>query len=142
MNITKVVDQVYRGPSPETEDDYKALLKLGVKYLLDLQTGAQWFGDGSPLEEAWNADWHGIRCYAHPLSGITPPTKIQLEDACKFIRHYQPVYVHCKQGVDRTGMVIAWFRMDNHDWTKLQAVNEMIAMGFHWFRYFWWVWFL
>jgi tyrosine-protein phosphatase SIW14 len=141
LNIYKVDEGIFRGPAPQNDDDWKTLAQAKIKYVLDLESGAAWFNDGSPLQEAWKGDWFGLRVYAHPLGGIWPPTKLELEDAVKFLRHYQPVYVHCKQGVDRTGMVVAYYRIENKDWEKSKAVEEMNLMGFH-KRYFWWKWFL
>ncbi len=141
MIVTKVEDGIFRGPSPASDADYGTLAKLGIKYVLDLQTGAGWLGDGSPLEESWRGDWFGIRVYPHPLGAILPPTKTELDEAMKFMRHYQPCFIHCKQGVDRTGMVVAHYRIENKDWDKPKAIAEMDAAGFH-KRYFWWKWFL
>jgi protein tyrosine/serine phosphatase len=41
-----------------------------------------------------------------------------------------PVFVHCKHGADRTGMMVAFYRIVYQGWTKKQAIREMTAGGF------------
>lgn len=60
------------------------------------------------------------------------------EDIIKFLRivttpELQPVLVHCQHGSDRTGMMIAIYRIIVDGWTKEQAKEEMVQgdFGFH-----------
>jgi protein tyrosine/serine phosphatase len=41
------------------------------------------------------------------------------------------VYVHCEHGEDRTGLLIACFRVQYQGWTKAAAEEEMLRNGFH-----------
>jgi len=43
----------------------------------------------------------------------------------------RPVYVHCKAGQNRTGFVIATYRMIYQGWTPEEAVREMRVYGFY-----------
>lgn len=57
------------------------------------------------------------------------------EDVVKFLRiattpALQPVLVHCKHGSDRTGVMVAIYRVAYEGWTKEQAVSEMTGGGF------------
>lgn len=140
IEIKQVIPGVFRGPQPRLVEDWFALQKLGVKYALDLETGAHLLNDGSPLQEQLNADQYGIRVYNHPLGEILPPTQDELSWAVNFITAHQPVYVHCRAGVDRTGMVIAALRIAGK-WPKIAAVQEMVEAKMH-FWYYWWGWFL
>jgi protein tyrosine/serine phosphatase len=60
------------------------------------------------------------------------------EDVVKFLRiattpAMQPVLVHCQHGSDRTGTMVAIYRIAYEGWTKTQATDEMIkgGYGFH-----------
>ena len=47
----------------------------------------------------------------------------------------QPVFVHCKRGSDRTGTVIAVYRMRNDGWTDDEAIKEAKKFGFGWWQF-------
>lgn len=60
------------------------------------------------------------------------------EDVLDFLRivttpEFQPVLVHCRHGSDRTGMMVAVYRIVVEGWTKAQATDEMVngGYGFH-----------
>jgi protein tyrosine/serine phosphatase len=44
---------------------------------------------------------------------------------------YQPVFIHCKLGEDRTGAFVAIYRMELEGWTVSEAETEMQAFGFN-----------
>jgi protein tyrosine/serine phosphatase len=57
------------------------------------------------------------------------------EDVVKFLRiattpALLPVLVHCRHGSDRTGTMVAVYRIVVEGWTKAQAKDEMINGGF------------
>ena len=57
------------------------------------------------------------------------------EDVVRFLRiattpALQPVLVHCRHGSDRTGTMVAVYRMVVEGWTKAQATDEMVNGGF------------
>jgi protein tyrosine phosphatase len=57
------------------------------------------------------------------------------EDVVKFLRivtkpSLQPVLVHCQHGSDRTGTMIAVYRVIIDGWSKDNAVREMTDGGF------------
>ncbi len=43
----------------------------------------------------------------------------------------QPLYIHCALGQDRTGVVIAVYRMEVDGWSLSEAEAEMQAFGFN-----------
>ena len=60
------------------------------------------------------------------------------EDAIRFLRMVtdparQPVLVHCRHGADRTGAMVAVYRIVIEGWTKDDALQEMTrgGYGFH-----------
>ena len=57
------------------------------------------------------------------------------EDVIKFLRiattpALQPLLVHCQHGSDRTGTMVAIYRIAYQGWTKTQATDEMVKGGF------------
>ncbi len=131
MNIKPVQPGVFRGPQPQTIEDWFQLTTIGIKFTLDLETGSHFLNDGSPLKEMLTSLSYNIVTFCHPLGEILPPTQDELTLACGLIATHQPIYVHCKAGVDRTGMVIAkWRTMQNPAgaWPKTTAINEMVKM--------------
>lgn len=138
LNPVKVSDGIWRGPRPTSLADWEVLKKLGIKFSLDLQTGCNFLQDGSPLSETLTAEIFDIKSYSHPLGEILPPTTVELKEALHFIFAHQPVYVHCHAGVDRTGMVIAYYRIKKQNWGKNMAISEMKRLGMHPWYSFWW----
>lgn len=57
------------------------------------------------------------------------------EDVLDFLRivskpEFQPVLVHCRHGSDRTGTMVAIYRIVVEGWTKAQATDEMVNGGY------------
>ena len=48
----------------------------------------------------------------------------------------KPVYVHCQHGEDRTGLVIAAYRVRQCGWTKEHAMEEARGHGYRWWLNF------
>ena len=44
-----------------------------------------------------------------------------------------PIFVHCRHGADRTGMMSALYRIKHDGWSKQEAIDEMVhgGLGFH-----------
>ncbi len=124
-------ENLFRGPHV----DAGFLDIQGFEATLDLESGAQVFGDDFPLVEASECEQHNIRCYPHPLGAVLPPTIHELNLATIFLANQKKrgvrTYVHCKHGVDRTGLVVAAYRVIWQDWTPKAAAEECLAEGMH-----------
>lgn len=121
-NFSKVADGVYRGGQP-TDAGYQTLKNMGVRTILSLRV----LGPDSQKLRAM-----GFRQHHISFKHIHPET----EDVLEFLAivtaaENQPVFVHCREGVDRTGMMIAIYRMVVQDWPKAKAIDEMKRMGFN-----------
>jgi len=82
--------------------------------------------NGDVPEECGLRDLHVSFKHVHPED----------EDVLAFLRIVtdpanQPVFVHCREGEDRTGMMVAVYRMVVQDWPKDKAMAEMKRMGFN-----------
>ena len=63
------------------------------------------------------------------------------DDVVRFLRiaitpALQPVLMYCQHGSNRTGMMVAIYRVAVDGWTKAQAADEMVDRGFG-FHPFW-----
>lgn len=129
---------IFRGP--HIDYGFLDIMDSKIRVALDLETGKQFSGDGIPLDEQIAGDAHGIRVYCLPLGFFLPPSLHELKTAARFVdsRATNLIYVHCQSGVDRTGVVIAAYRILYCDYTPRQAAREAIEQGMHvW--YYWWL---
>ena len=123
-NFGQVNDHLYRGAQPYGRD-YEDLAALGVRVIIDLQDT-----DGDPAETRL-AKAAGITYYRIPMSTRRAPTNDQLATFFRLVSDpSQPVYVHCKGGRHRTGVMTAAYRMAFDRWTADQAFAEMKRYDF------------
>ena len=123
-NLYKVNDDLYRGAQPEDEG-FGELKKLGIKTVLNLRTA---HSDRDECEAA-GLDYVHIHMQAWHAED---------EDIVRFLRVVSdparvPVFVHCRYGSDRTGVVMAAYRVIVDGWSREEAIREMTEgdFGFH-----------
>ncbi len=118
-NFGAINSNYYRGAQPEG-GDYAQLAALGVKMVIDLQK------DGKDNERQL-VERAGMKFVRIPMTTHVPPTKAQQEQFLALVNdpENQPVYVHCKGGKHRTGVMTALYRMENEGWTSDRAFREM-----------------
>ena len=134
-----VNDWLYRGGRPN-QKDVAELREMGIKTILDLEAGlfvAE--TDAVKLERVWAAA-AGINFEHVPLGPLGAPRADRVDAALAVLSDpaKRPIFVHCKAGVDRTGFVVAAYRVQVEGWTPERAYEEMVALGFHSFL-FWWM---
>jgi protein tyrosine/serine phosphatase len=124
-NFHQVNENLYRGAQPHP-GGLKKLSELGIKTVINLR-GAS---DDTRKEQA-EAESSGMRYFNIPMSGLGRPTNEQVERALAIIdaRENWPVFVHCQRGADRTGVVIAVYRILRNQWTAEQAIDEAKRFG-------------
>ena len=118
-NFGQVNANYYRGEQPEGRD-YADLAALGIKTVIDLQEDGE-ANETSLVEAA------GMKFYRFPMNTHVPPTSAQLAKFMEIVNDpaQQPVYVHCKGGRHRTGVMTAVYRMEQDGWTADRAFGEM-----------------
>jgi len=124
-NFHEVNENLYRGAQPQ-RGGLKKLSELGIKTVINLR-GAS---DETRKEQA-EAEASGMRYFNIPMPGLGRPTDEQVERALAVIDAQEnwPVFVHCQRGADRTGVIIAVYRILRNQWTAEQAIDEAKRFG-------------
>jgi protein tyrosine/serine phosphatase len=136
-NFHEVRRGLYRGGHPSAANlDY--LKALGVKTIVDLEVG-DWI-EAFPWDidaELKNADKRGLTVVRKPMSAFEPALSDRFDKQMNEILALladpskAPIYVHCKHGQDRTGLVVGLERVLVEKWAPRDAWAEMLALGFH-----------
>lgn len=143
MKIVQVDKQIYRGENPQGFDDLVRLRDLGIERWLHIENGFQRL-----FRWAFGAqDWQvrlGREYLFMPFSNISFPQQYVLEWCARKIESSMGnarggIYVCCKHGKDRTGIVFAYWRVTRCGWTPARAWAEAQEHGMHKF-YLWLGW--
>jgi uncharacterized protein (TIGR01244 family) len=123
-NFHQVNDHVYRGGQP-SDDAWPGLAKMGVKTVIDLRRE----DEHSTAAEAQAVAAAGMKYINVPMKGVVAPSDGQVAKILAVLNSDEPVFVHCKRGADRTGAVIACYRIEHDRWARQQALQEAKSFG-------------
>lgn len=121
-------DDLLRGGQPSNAG-LKKLAKKGVKTIINLRAA----DFNRKVIEEYHSD--ELRTIHIPFYPLNPDDQIMI-DFLKVMkdRTHKPAFVHCFHGADRTGAVIAIYRIIVQNWDKDRAIAEMKLKGFHWWH--------
>jgi tyrosine-protein phosphatase SIW14 len=130
-NFYEVNAKLFRGGQP-TEKGVNELAKMGVKTIINLRGE-----DKNSLREKVWAEKANIKFISVNLSNWFEPKTADIEQIIKEIdaAANQPVFVHCKRGADRTGTIIAVYRITHDKYTAKQAIEEAKKFDFGWWQF-------
>jgi len=71
-----------------------------------------------------------------PMTGLAPPTEAEITKILALLEDGTAgaIFVHCLRGADRTGTVIAAYRIDHDHWDNAQALKEAMSCGMSLFQ--------
>lgn len=121
-NWHKVDDLVYRSEQPD-EEGMRELADFGIKRVLNLRN---FHSDEDELKDSGAT----LTLYRVPMQAedITDDEVIAALKAIKVSD--SPILVHCWHGSDRTGTVIAMYRIICQGWTRQAALDELENGGY------------
>ena len=123
-NFGKVTEMLYRGAQPDAVG-ITNLSKLGIKTIINLRMPKEVWKDEETAARA-----NGILYTNLPLRGLGRPMDRQVGEVLAIIAASPfPVFVHCEFGCDRTGTVIACYRIKNQRWPVESALQEARRYG-------------
>ena len=130
-NFHQVDVDVYRGAQPDSKG-FVGLAQLGVKTVIDLREP----GRRSDAEQAM-VTGAGMKYINVPMTGLTPPSQAEIARLLGILEdsNQGPVFVHCMRGADRTGAVIAAYRIHHDGWENARALKEAESMGMSSFQF-------
>lgn len=126
FNFHVVDPSVMRGSQPSEAGIFSLREDCGVKAILNLRN------DESVQWEKQLAEKLGIKFFNIPMNGSQEQSIEKIEQCLSIIqdKSNQPVFVHCMGGKDRTGMVVAAYRMKYNQWLFSDALFEMYVYGY------------
>ncbi len=127
-NFREVNEHVYRGAQPSREG-FKSLARLGIKTIVDLRGG----GPRSAAEEKL-VKAAGMKYINIPMKGLQAPSDEEIWKALGILDDSSgwPVFIHCRRGKDRTGVVVACYRIVHDHWQNQKALEEARLAGMSW----------
>lgn len=112
-NLHKVDDQLYRSGQPQKKG-MRELNKFGVKTIVNLR---------NVIDDKQEIKGTALKQVRLPMRAKNISYQNIIDALCAIENAEKPVLVHCLHGSDRTGCVVAAYRM-THGWTKEQAIAE------------------
>lgn len=145
--------RLFRGAGPTSEEDMRYLARMGTKFIISVQGGDysdnKIIGPFIPLwekgetpkeidqERAW-AEKYGMDFINLPLNSLSKVDEFNagnIQAALRLMHQFEisdmagTLFIHCAHGCDRTGLVVALYRVIYQGWTVDAAYAEWRRLG-------------
>jgi tyrosine-protein phosphatase SIW14 len=127
-NFGRVAENLYRGGQP-TSEGFKSLHAMGVGIIVDLrEKPAEVASERRQIESL------GMKSIGIPWSANHEPSSAQIVEFLDLVRANPDtkIFVHCRRGADRTGVMIAAYRIAVEHKPAAEAVSEMHQYHYDW----------
>lgn len=124
--FSKVDDRLYRGAHPSAAG-FRQLADMGVKTIINLRAeDPLWQQQGRRVAMSYGIDWVYL-----PMWVFWRPSDRQVRTFLEIVMDpgRSPVFLHCRQGEDRTGALVAVYRIVGQGWEPQRAYSEARSMG-------------
>jgi tyrosine-protein phosphatase SIW14 len=128
-NFGRVTENLYRGGQP-TSEGFNELRAMGVGMVVNFRE------DRAETErEKREIESLGMKYTGIPWSASDEPSSVQIVEFLDLIRDNPntKIFVHCRRGADRTGVMIAAYRIAVEHRPVAEAVSEMHRFHYDWF---------
>lgn len=125
-NFARVDGRLYRGAQPR-DLAINELKNAGISIVVDFREEKVFVNrEKREVEDA------GMRFVSMPWDAHHGPKHEQIVTFLNLLRQNQDkkIFVHCERGADRTGLMMAVYRITFDHWTAEQAVKEMKAFHY------------
>ncbi|MCP4648486.1 MAG: dual specificity protein phosphatase family protein [PVC group bacterium] len=125
-NFHQVDEKFYRGSVPN-EQGWEKLQTIGIKTVISLKNNKE-----NSLQEQKTAKALGIKFYHLPMTLYQRPDDRTVLKFLELVltKNNQPIFVYCPGGKDRTGVMIAMYRVVACGMTIQQGYQEAKKYGF------------
>ncbi len=126
--FAQIDEDIFAGSKPHTEKDFEFLQSHHIKYILNVKFLPFFSGSEKRMAKRYGMTFISIPMNASPI----PPQEKHVNRILLTLRdkQYQPIYVHCVLGRDRTNLIAGLYKIYFLGASKNEAWAEMKESGF------------
>ena len=126
-NFGRIGQALYRGAQPKSFA-FNELKNIGVAIVVDFRDEKD-----EIATEKRSVEGIGMQFVSLPWRASHGPDENEIAAFLQLVRDNpgKKIFVHCKRGADRTGLMVAVYRITFDHWNSAQAVSEMHSFHYH-----------
>jgi protein tyrosine/serine phosphatase len=124
-NLFRITDRIYRGAQPNAVG-FRNLAAVGVRRVINVRRSV----DDAPLAAGTDLHLHHVMMMTRAIRKEHSARVVEALSALRQAEARGPVLMHCTHGADRTGTIMALWRIMYQGWSREAALAEMTQGGF------------